>query len=209
MKMLDKTRTPSREPTGAALLQEGVTRSIHRAALIELAKSGYARLTMQAVARRAGVGKAALYRRWAGKEEMVINLLSTVSTEIVSIEDTGGLRSDIEAFLHRSIKILRRPLARRILPDLYTEMSRNTTLAKALRENIEIPKRERGRVLIERAIKRGEISASIDQELAMDLMAGPLYWRMIVTQGAVSGRYVDNLANALIAAMQSSSDQIM
>ncbi|GAA3156686.1 helix-turn-helix domain-containing protein [Nonomuraea salmonea] len=61
-----------RTPTGAAVLQPQVTEAITEAVLDELAENGYARLSMEAVAKRAGVGKSALYRRWASKQEMAM-----------------------------------------------------------------------------------------------------------------------------------------
>jgi AcrR family transcriptional regulator len=200
--MTSKPQTAQRERTGAALLRQGVTRSINRAVLIELAKSGYARLSLQAVAKRAGVGKAAIYRRWKNKEDLIIDLLSEVSAKLVTVEDTGSLKTDIDVFLRRSVEILRRPLARRILPDLYTEMTRNSSLAEALRSNIQVPKRDRGRVILRRAIERGEVPASIDMELAFDLLAGPLYWRLVVTQEPATERYIRKLTNALVAAFK-------
>ena len=61
----------ARTPTGAAVLQPEVTQAITDAVLHELAEQGYGRLSMEAVAKRAGVGKSALYRRWASKDEMI------------------------------------------------------------------------------------------------------------------------------------------
>jgi len=79
------------KPAGAAVLQESVTSAILRAAFAEMAESGYARMSMDAVARRAGVGKAAIYRRWSSKQEMVVALTAQIGVPLADTADTGSL----------------------------------------------------------------------------------------------------------------------
>jgi AcrR family transcriptional regulator len=186
---------------GAAVLRSDHTKALLRSALIELARFGYARLSMGAVARRAGVGKPALYRRWKGKEELVIDLLEQVSIPIITVEDRGSLFEELREYVRRGIPLLQRPLSRRILPDLYSEMSRDTLLGSAIRDNFQEPKRKHVSEIIKRAIARGEISNAVDLNLALDLIAGPLYWRFIVTQDAIDDRYADRFAHMLVGAL--------
>lgn len=193
--------TPTRTPAGAAILKAGLTAALLRSALIELARNGYASLSMGAVARRANVGKPALYRRWKGKEELVADLLVEVGIPVVEVEDMGSLRLEMEEYARRSIAILSRPLAAAIMPDLYNEMSRNSQLGALIRMHVQQPKRERAANIICRAIARGEIPASVDHALALDMMAGPLYWRMIVTKEAVSDSFVKKFAAMVVGAL--------
>lgn len=184
---------------GAALLQGNKTSAIKRAALIEVAKKGYARLTMEAVAKRAKVGKAALYRRWSGKEEMLIDLLHTIGLEIVSVEDQGSLEADLTAYVKQTIQLLKRPLAKKILPDLYTEMTRDTLFAEKIRQVMQRPKRAKASEIMERAIVRKEINSPIDKEIMLDALAGIIYWRFIITQEPLNEDYSASLVAILVA----------
>lgn len=87
--------TTRRTPTGAAVLQPDVTQAITEAVLDELAEVGYGRLSMEAVAKRAGVGKSALYRRWRSKHEMISAVVSEFSVSRAPEPDTGTLRGDL------------------------------------------------------------------------------------------------------------------
>ncbi|MFD0663561.1 TetR/AcrR family transcriptional regulator [Thermocatellispora tengchongensis] len=98
-----------RTPTGAAVLQPSVTNAITEAVLDELAEQGYARLSMEAVAKRAGVGKSALYRRWPSKQEMAISVISEFSLAQIEVPDTGSLRGDLRATLDTVMRWLTHP----------------------------------------------------------------------------------------------------
>jgi len=200
------TRTPKREAAGAAVLQPGVTRSITRALFREWAKSGYAALTIEAVAKRAGVGKAAIYRRWPSKLEMVSSLLAEVGVELAEVPDTGSLRGDLTAFLKSTLALLRRPLVSRILLDLHAEMRRTPGLASAVRSRVQRERRARGRAVLERAMARGELSSKIDVDLALDLMAALLYWRMLVTAQPLSADYIERLTALTLGGLRGLSE---
>ena len=194
---------PARPPAGAATLQKTVTDAITRAVFRELAKNGYARLSMEAVARRANVGKAALYRRWPSKQDMVVALLSEVGIEIASAPDTGTLAGDLRGYFGHAERILRHPLTSRIIPDLYAEMNRNSGLAAAIRAQMQNPKRRKGEEILIRAMSRGEIKDNIDREMALDVMAGPLYWRLMITREPGDPGYLDRLTSMTLAALTS------
>jgi len=193
---------PTPQPLGAAALRADHTEALLRAALIELARFGYASLSMGAVARRAGVGKPALYRRWKGKEELVIDLLKQVSIPIITVEDRGSLLEEMREYAKRTLPLLNRPLAWKILPDLYNQMNRDTRLGQIIRENFQQPKRLHAAEIIKRAIARGEISEMVDIDLALDFMAGPLYWRLVVTRDSIDERFADQFARMVTGALQ-------
>jgi AcrR family transcriptional regulator len=194
----DVTRTP----TGAALLRESVTETIRRAMFEELAESGYARMSMEAVTRRAGVGKAALYRRWPSKEAMVVDLVSEAAGEqIPTTTDSGSLRGDVERFIRETIHALRHPLAGRIIPDLLAESARNSTLREALHHAVLAPRRAAVATLLSRATERGELPLDIDTSLAIDLFGAPLYFRVLAAGGPTDDAYVTRLTNAVVAAI--------
>lgn len=200
--MTTPSTTPSRRaPTGAAVLQQRVTRAITEAVLDELAAHGYGRLSMEAVARRAGVGKSALYRRWPAKRDMVVAVLSEFSVPRAETPDTGSLRGDLLATLRAVHDWLTHPRISTILPDLTAEAARNPDLAEAIRDTIGEPRRALGAATLRRAIERGELPAELDVELALDLIAAPIYWRASVRAVPVDLDYLDQLADHILRAL--------
>lgn len=190
-----------RTPTGAAVLKPEITDAITAAVLDELAEQGYARLSMEAVAKRAGVGKSALYRRWASKQEMTLAVLAEFSVGQADIPDTGSLRGDIRAVLEGVATWLSHPQFSRILPDLVAEMARTPELSDLVEGMIGRPRRERGRVMLEQAIERGELARDTDLELALDVLAAPIYWRLTIRDGDMEPDYLDKLVAMLVRAL--------
>lgn len=195
------TEPARRTPTGAAVLQPRITSAITDAVLDELAEHGYGRLSMEAVARRAGVGKSALYRRWPSKQDMVIAVLSEFSVPLAEIPDTGSLRQDLLATLHAVHDWLAHPRFGTILPDLTAEAGRNPALAEAMQATIGQPRRELGAATLRRAIKRGELPADTKIELVLDLVAAPVYWRVSVRRVPIERGYLDDLADHMLRAL--------
>ncbi len=187
---------------GAALLHSDVTAAITQAVFREWARTGYAALSMEAVAKRAGVGKAAIYRRWPSKLPMVADLLARVGAPLAEVPDTGSLPGDVREFLLRTARLLRRPLVRRILPDLHAEMSRTPELAALIRSGIQAERRDRGCQLLQRAIGRGELRRELDMELALDLLGAPLHWRMIVIGLPAGPGYIGALTAMTMAGLR-------
>jgi AcrR family transcriptional regulator len=195
------TEQTRRAATGAAVLQPQITAAITEAALDELAEHGYGRLSMEAVAKRAGVGKSALYRRWPSKQDMVIAVLSEIFVPAAKTEDTGSLRGDLLAILHSIHEWLTEPRAATILPDLTAEARRNPVLAKAIETTIGQPRRALGAATLRRAIDRGELPADTNVELALDLVAAPIYWRLSVRHVSIEPGYLEDLAEHLLRAL--------
>jgi len=193
--------SPDRAPRGAAVLREGVTSSIRQGLLHELAEHGYARTSIEAVARRAGVGKAAIYRRWSSKLDLVVAVLSATALQVTDTPDTGDLAGDLLAFLRSARRLLEDPLARRIIPDLIAEAGRQPELAAVLHDTVAGPRRELGRQVVQRAIDRGELRADLDVGLALDLVPATVYWRVSVRRSALPDDELERLAHAVAAAL--------
>ncbi|MFD5466999.1 TetR-like C-terminal domain-containing protein [Kitasatospora sp. NPDC127059] len=195
-------RSAARRLPGGPVLQDSVTEAIAAAFFEELAAVGYARLSLEAVAKRAGAGKAAIYRRWASKLEMTVDLVSAVAVDASGTIDTGTLRGDVLAFLADVAGALNQPLPARIIPDLIAEGGRTPELAEALFAAVRDTRRGKATELLERAVGRGELPADVDRELALDLLAGPLYWRLAVVHTPTAPDYLDRLTDKLLAAFR-------
>ncbi|MFG1605454.1 TetR/AcrR family transcriptional regulator [Actinoplanes sp. NPDC049265] len=198
--------TVKRAPAGAAVLRGDITVAIRNAVMSELAEVGYGRLSIEAVARRAGVGKTAIYRRWSNKLEMVLEIVSDVAGRAVPLPDTGSFAGDLELLMMIVSKALQHKIASQIIPDLMAEASRNPQIAATLEKALRTHQQAVGDKLVGQAVARGELPAGADPELAVDLILGPLYWRLAVARTELSDDYLEKLTVAVLAALRSSSD---
>jgi AcrR family transcriptional regulator len=197
-----QTNAPPGRMSGGPVLQAEVTEAITSAFFEELAEVGYGRLSIDAVARRAGVGKAAIYRRWKSKLDIAVALTSEVSLAAIDVPDTGNLRDDIREYLAGGRAALTHRLAHKIIPDLVAEAARSPVLTDALLDAVRNPRRAKAARLVEQAIGRGELPADTDIGLCLDLLAGPLYWRLMVVRDSPEDSYLDRLADKIAAAMK-------
>ncbi|WP_199431457.1 TetR/AcrR family transcriptional regulator [Qaidamihabitans albus] len=190
-----------RVPSGAAVLKPDVTAAIVTAVLAELVERGYARLSMEGVAKRAGTSKSALYRRWPTKQDMVLAVLADISVPMADIVETGDLRRDMRAAAESMAAWLGAEPYAKIIPDLIAEAHRTPALAEAISVSIAEPRRAYLRSLLERAIDRGELPADTDMELAQDIVAALIYWRMVVRQAPVEPHYLDHVTDTALHAL--------
>jgi AcrR family transcriptional regulator len=192
-----------RPPSGGALLRQRVTDAITEAVFAELAETGYARMSMEAVARRAGVGKAALYRRWPSKQAMLTELIrDKVAGALPPTPATGALHTDLRELLATFRSQLASPLTIRIGPGLLAEASHDSALAEVLSTGVTAPRRTAVRAILQGAIDRGELPPALDTELATDLLIAPLAFRMLVIQGRSDDDYLEALTRATEAALK-------
>lgn len=194
------SKTP-RPPAGAAVLREEVTDAIRAAVIEELATVGYGRMSIERVARRAGVGKAAIYRRWPSKLPIVLDVVSALAVLGMPTPDTGTLLGDVRELLGATARILRHPLAAQILPDLLAEAARTPEIAEAVHTSVRDTQRAIAAVVVGNAVDRGELPPGTDVDLALDLASGPLYWRLVMSRTALPPGYLDRLAAATAAAL--------
>ncbi|MFF4114660.1 TetR/AcrR family transcriptional regulator [Streptomyces sp. NPDC001714] len=175
-----QTRPRRRAPAGAAVLREDVTEAIRAAVFEELAAVGYARMSIEGIARRAGVGKTAVYRRWRSKLHLVLDVVSALAVMGLPVPDTGSLEGDLRLLYEVTSRALRHPVASQIIPDLQAEAARNPDIAEAMQKTLREGQEGVASKIIEAAQRRGELAEGLDDDLAMDLISGPLYWRSVV-----------------------------
>ncbi len=175
--------------------------AILRATLEVLAEGGYAALTMEAVAARAGVGKATLYRRHAGKEQLVVDALRTLSVQAEPDPDTG-VRDGLVRLLDTLRRTSSTSLAGKIFPRLLGEAVDNPELLRRYREQVLDPRRDRFRAVLVRGIAEGLVRPDVDLDHAIDLILGPMAYRNLVRTEPPPGpelaaRIVDDVLLAL------------
>jgi AcrR family transcriptional regulator len=196
-------RPRRRRPAGAAVLREDVTEAIRAAVFEELAAVGYARMSIEGIARRAGVGKTAVYRRWRSKLHLVLDVVSALAVMGLPAPDTGTLEGDLRLLYEVTSRALRHPVASQIIPDLQAEAARNPDIAEALQKALREGQDGVASGIVAAAQRRGEIRADADEQLALDLISGPLYWRSVVIRDPKPPKgYLDTLTRTTTAALK-------
>jgi AcrR family transcriptional regulator len=192
-----------RAPAGAAVLREDVTEAIRAAVFEELAAVGYARMSIEGIARRAGVGKTAVYRRWRSKLHLVLDLVSAIAVQGLPAPDTGSLEGDLRLLYEVTSRALRHPVAGQIIPDLQAEAARNPDIAEAVQKALRDGQESVASSILTAAESRGEVRPGLDRDLALDLISGPLYWRAVVIRTPKLPKgYLDALARGTAEAIK-------
>ncbi len=192
--------TGNSAPNGAARLRPELTDAMLTAALDQLEESGYERLSMDQVARRAGVGKAALYRRWSGKLEMVVGALAGLRDPLPQKVELDSLEATVSALLQGVRDWLATPRVARVLPELIAQAQRHPELATTMREQIGGPRRG----LAEESLRpwtTPDEAGHTTRQLAIDLLAAPIYWRLS-QQLPVDDAYLDRLAGVVVGLLR-------
>ncbi|MEV6958169.1 TetR/AcrR family transcriptional regulator [Streptomyces sp. NPDC051207] len=165
-----------------------------------LAEAGYTRVTMDATAARAGVGKAAIYRRFGSKAELLF-AAAVHGMDIEPPPDSGSLREDLCAMARIIHERLSSPAAREVIPALLAEMSRDAELAARLQNTFVARERRDLAAIVERALHRGELRRAPDPALAHLLLGGPLFLAPLVTPHPMDSAQLDTVASVVAAGL--------
>lgn len=156
--------------------------AVLRATVELLAETGYADLSVEAIARRAGTSKPAIYRRWPGKAHLVHEAVFPIS-EATALPDTGSLAGDVREMVRRTAAVLTTPAARAALPGLVAEMAADLTLHSALLERFgDILSRGLAQRLAD-AVARGEVRPDVRAAEVVEAVAGTTFLALL-TRGA-------------------------
>jgi AcrR family transcriptional regulator len=161
-----------------------------------LAERGFAGTTVEAIAHRAGVGKATIYRRWSSREEL---LLAVTTTDLpdVPTPDTGDLRQDLLLVFTRLAEQIRTAGPASYLGDLIGESTRNPAMRKDFQAFIQ-QRRSLCAEIVAQARKRGEVRKSIDPDLVLDLIAGAMFYRKLFSDEPADTKYVERTIDAVL-----------
>jgi AcrR family transcriptional regulator len=178
-------------------MEERPGRLAIEATLELIAERGLRALTTDAVARRAGISKATMYRRWPSKEALVLDAVSSLVSE-VAIPDTGSLGEDVRALLRDSVALYAGSRRAKLIPELVAEMARTPAVADAVRTGFLAQRRAALRRVIARARAREEIRDGIDDELCIDLLVAVVQYRFLISGGPLTTQLADDLTDALL-----------
>ena len=169
-------------------------RAIITAALELMAEHGVQALRVDDVARHAGVGKATIYRRYRSKDQLVTEAVGALVDQEIEIPDSGSTREDLLVLMREAVELYSGTLAAKLMPGIVDEMSRNGELATIARDRFLTRRRAALRAVFERGIERGDLRRDLDVEFALDVLAGPLFYRLLITGGPID----EGLAQAVV-----------
>ncbi len=191
-------RAKQRRPGGR---NAEVREAVRRATLDLLSNEGFGAVTLPAVARRAGVHKTTVYRRWASPAELLDDALAELEEMALPDIDTGSFESDVEAFVASRLRLIREPHATAILRAVVGAGEPHPALY-AWVETFWKPRQREWRSPIERAIERGELAASAREVPLVEMVAGPLLLAQLATRRRVTRREVETISSILVAGVR-------
>lgn len=175
--------------------------AIMRAALDVALEVGYANLSIEAVASRAGVGKHTVYRRWSSRGLLFLDSVLSLGTDGLSHPNTGDVVADLRWVMTKAADLLDRPPWGPLYQALIGEAQHDPEVAAALNRRFIEPQTADTLTRLKAAKEQGEIAADFDLDLAFDILSGPLYYRRLITQQPVTHDYIDRVLQAVFAGM--------
>jgi TetR/AcrR family transcriptional regulator of autoinduction and epiphytic fitness len=154
-------------------------RVILEATLDELGEVGYGAMTIESVARRAGVGKATIYRHWQGKLDLLSDALATLKRPIPPPTE-GSARERIVALLEALVETLSESRWSRCMPALIDAAARDETVQRFHQQFVSARRQVMVDLIVD-GIAAGELSADLDPVLTSEVLAGPIFYRRLMT----------------------------
>jgi len=184
---------PARRPRGRPRSLEARD-AILRAARALLAEGGPAAVTMEGVALRAGVGKPTVYRWWPDRHAVAMAALMQDERRRSPRRAKSAATSiqDLRRQLHTIAERFATPTGRHVA-SMIAASDTEGELSKAFRNHFVLARRAEGRALLEKAVRDGEVRRDLDLEVALDLLYGPLFFRLLLGHAPLDARFTDQL----------------
>ncbi|MEU7895843.1 TetR/AcrR family transcriptional regulator [Nonomuraea sp. NPDC049152] len=167
---------------------------------------GYAKLSIEAIAARAGVGKQTIYRWWPSKGAVVFDSILALSEsgpqDGMALPDTGDIEADLQVVMRATVAEFADPAFEAPIRALNTEIINDPDLAAQYREKLAGPVHEAKKARLRSAQRAGQIAADADLDLALELMYAPLYQRWLLRTGPLTPEYADALVGLVLKALR-------
>ena len=167
------------------------------ATLAELAETGYTALSLESVARRAGVHKTTLYRRWGTREELVLEAMLDRAGERISVPDTGSLRQDLFELARTAAANAATPEVAAMARAIAAQAPHDSRLAAA-NHRFWDERLALDAVIVERAIQRGEITPGIDSRRVIESLLGPIHLRLLLTGEPIDDAFLQAIVDVVV-----------
>jgi len=194
----DHSPTPSRHPPGPTRRRgETLERAIFDAVLRQLQTVGYAGLTMEGVAACAQTGKAALYRRWPCKEDLVVDALDHALPSLADLPDHGSVRDDLLDLLRRMTTMINSPTGC-ALQCLLAEIDRDHPFSGLLHERVFAPRKHTFLTVLQRGADRGEVRPDAVSPLVAEVGPAMVVQRFLADGAPVPDAYVVSVLDDVV-----------
>jgi AcrR family transcriptional regulator len=169
-----------------------------------LAEGGLAAATIDAIRDRSGVSKTTIYKHWPNRLCVAVDAFSERLASDVSLPDTGTALGDFREQMTRVSAFYASPVGR-VFAQLLAHAMQDTLASQWLQTRF-LDSRERGiQELWSRAVSRGEVEADIDPDLAMDLVFGPLMWRLVNGRPPLTNEEANTIADAVLNGLRATT----
>ncbi|WP_420750049.1 TetR/AcrR family transcriptional regulator [Rhodococcus sp. O3] len=197
---------PARTTPATARRSAAARAAILDAAVDIVGEVGYAKLSIEAIAARAGVGKQTIYRWWPSKGSVLLDAYLRLSTgddpqQPVALPDTGDLEADLRTVLRATVAELTDPRFERPLRAVTLAVLSDPVLAEEYRQRVEAPVREMKLQRLRAARTAGQLASNIDLDLALDTIFAPLTQRWLFGTGPLTREYADKLVENALAGL--------
>jgi AcrR family transcriptional regulator len=192
----DTKRSRKVTQPGGRPRSRGVDEAILTAARTELAERGYARMSVDAVAARAGVSKPTIYLRHATKADLATAAIASMRVE-PRPAPTNDVRADLIAHLRLLRSGLERPYGMATVGTILAEEHETPELLALFRERLVDPRRRDLRAVLDAACDRGEMCPRADLDVAVAALVGAFYGRYLAGD-PLSGRFVSRLVDTVL-----------
>ncbi|MGW3283192.1 TetR/AcrR family transcriptional regulator [Streptomyces sp. NPDC001002] len=190
-------------PTRGRPRSEAVERAITEG-VMKLVEEGVplAELSIERIARTAGVGKATIYRRWSGKEELFVDVVRAAEPADPELPGTS-MRDDLVAMLEqlRLRGVLTRSSA--LLHNVFAQMKSTPKVWAAYQSSVVEPRRRKAVEILRRGQENGELRTDLDPELMNDLFVGPMLLRSVMRHdGDLPEGLSEQIVDTLLAGLR-------
>jgi AcrR family transcriptional regulator len=175
-----------------------VDRTILEATLELIAERGVYEFRTDDVAARAGVGKGAIYRRYRSKDDLVTAAIAASVSEEIAVPDTGSTRADLLVLMRDAVDLYRRGSAARLMSNLLAAMAQRPELARSVKDGFLAGRRAALADVLRRGVERGDLRPDLDIALALDVLGGPLFYRLLVTGEPMDDRFAESVADLIL-----------
>ena len=168
-----------------------------------ISEVGYAKISIEGIAARAGVGKQTIYRWWRSKGAVVFDSFLALSEGVdgMALPDTGDIEADLKAVMRATAAEFADPAFEAPIRALNLEIAGDPELAALYREKLAAPVDEAKKERLRSAQRAGQIAADADLDLALELLYAPLYQRWMLRTGPITQEYADALVDHLLRAL--------
>jgi len=175
--------------------------AILRAAAEILEESGITAVTMEGVAARAGVGKPTLYRSWRNANELAMAALVETQKAPAAARAGASALEDLKLQLRKVAAVFASRVGRHVAM-MVAAADEETEISKVFRTHFILARREEGRTLLQLAMSQKALRADIDVEVALDMIYGPLFYRLLVGHKPLNAEFTDALLVQAVAGLE-------